>query len=683
MTKNRLLIFLGVVALMFAAYACSSSTKTVVQDKVVTEQIAEAKLISRELLFGNPDISAVKVSPDGKYISYMADVEGVRNVFVGPIDDFTKAKAITNNKGRGVPFYFWAYKENTVLFGKDNNGDENWRIIGINVVNKEMQEYTPEGSRAQILSVSHKIPNEIMIGINDRNPQFHDAYRINLTTGEKTLIFKNDEYVGFNVDDNYKVRFAYEMRPDGGSDVLKVLDDGKTELFFNVPSEDMLTTQIVGFDKEATSMYLLDSRERNTTALFSVNLETGERKLLAEDAKADINNIIVHPVSKVVQIVSVEYERKKWIVLDESVKADHDYLTKVAKGNVWITSRSLDDKTWIIAYEQDNGPVLYYSYDRDAKKATFMASHRKALENVKLSSMHSVVIKSRDGLDLVSYYSLPVGLDNNGKTEKPLPMVLVVHGGPWHRDSWGYNSLHQWLANRGYAVLSVNFRGSTGFGKSFTNAGDKEWGGKMHNDLIDAVDWAVAEGIADPEKIAIFGGSYGGYATLVGVTMTPDKFACGVDIVGPSNLVTFLNSVPVYWKPMIEMFKQRIGDHSTDDGKEFLMSRSPITYVNDIKKPLLIGQGANDPRVVKAESDQIVEAMRKNNIPVTYVLYPNEGHGFMQPENKKSFFAIADVFLGSCLGGEVEEIGDDLEGSTLKVPAGKELVQGLEQGLKN
>lgn len=680
--KNQIKLLMGMLVIAILVFSCASGTKNTVKEESVKEVAKDPNLISRDLIFGNPDISSVKISPDGRYIGYMANLDGVRNVFVGPVEDFTKAEAVTDDKGRGIPFYFWSYRDNLVLFGQDNNGDENWRIIGVDVTSGETKEFTPKGVRAEILKVSPNHPDEIVVGLNDRNPQFHDVYKLNLVTGDKTLLLKNENYVGYNVDDNYVVRFVQQMRPDGGLEVLEVFENGKTGKYMEIPSEDMLTTSLLGFNKNGSSIYLLDSRGRNTTALFSVNLTSGEKTLIAEDPKADIKDVVIHPISKKVQAVRVEYTKNKWLVLDNDIDADYAYLRSLSDGNAWITSRTLDDKSWIVAYEQDNGPVLYYAYDRENKKAEFMASHRKALEKVKLTKMYPVVIKSRDGLDLVSYYSLPLEFDKNGKTEKPVPMVLVVHGGPWYRDSWGYNSLHQWLANRGYAVLSVNYRGSTGFGKNFTNAGDKEWGGKMHDDLIDAVDWAIKEGIADPDKIAIFGGSYGGFATLVGVTMTPDKFACGVDIVGPSNLVTFLESVPPYWKPVVDMFARRIGEFRTDEGKKFLMSRSPITYVNNIKKPLLIGQGANDPRVVKAESDQIVEAMKKKNIPVTYVLYPNEGHGFMQPENRMSFFAIADVFLGECLGGKVEPIGDDLKGSTLQVLAGKEDVAGLKEALK-
>jgi len=337
----------------------------------------------------------------------------------------------------------------------------------------------------------------------------------------------------------------------------------------------------------------------------------------------------------------------------------------------------------MIVYIEDDGPVQYYRYDREEKSAEFLFTERTALEGVSLAKMHPVVIKSRDGLDMVSYYTLPVGSDSDfdGRPDEPLPMVLFVHGGPNARDNWGYEPVHQWLANRGYVVLSVNFRGSTGFGKEFTNAGNREWGGKMHDDLIDAVNWTVQEGIANPDRVAIMGGSYGGYATLWGMTNTPDTFACGVDTVGPSNLVTLFETIPPYWQPEIEDLATRIGDARTEEGRAFLTKRSPLTYTDNIKKPLLIGQGANDPRVKQAESDQIVQAMQDADIPVTYLLYTDEGHGFYRPENRLSFYAVTDAFLAEHLGGRYEPIGDDFEGSSIIVKCGAGEVPGLAEAL--
>ncbi len=439
-----------------------------------------------------------------------------------------------------------------------------------------------------------------------------------------------------------------------------------------------------GREEKGKILYLLDSRGRDTAALFALDMETGTQRLIAEDPRADAGEVMVHPTEKNVQAVAFTYERREWRLIDGSVAPDLAYLRTVADGEITVVSRTLDDRYWIVVYIMDNGPLRYYRYDRQEHAAQFLFTNRRELETVPLARMHPVTLRARDGLSLVSYYTLPLGSDpeGRGRPQRPLPMVLFVHGGPWGRDEWGYNPFHQWLANRGYAVLSVNFRGSTGFGKALINAGNCEWSRKMHDDLIDAVDWAIREGIADPQRVAIMGGSYGGYATLVGMTFTPDTFACGVDIVGPSNLVTLLESIPPYWKPQVELFATRVGDPRTEQGRAFLTQCSPLTYAHRIQRPLLIGQGTNDPRVKEAESGQIVAAMREKGIPVTYVLYPDEGHGFARPKNWLSFNAIAEIFLAQSLGGRYEPIGNDLIGSSLAVPVGAEQVPGLVEALQ-
>ncbi len=394
---------------------------------------------------------------------------------------------------------------------------------------------------------------------------------------------------------------------------------------------------------------------------------------------------MAQPTENTIQAVSFTYERTHWQFFDPKVAEDFKYLQTVADGEVTVVSRTLDDKQWIVAFLMDNGPVRYYHYDRQAKKERFMFTNRKELEEWPLQKMQSLVIPARDGLELVSYLTLPAGRTVKEQYARrpiqPMPLVIDVHGGPWARDSWGLNPECQLWANRGYAVLNVNYRGSTGFGKKFSNAGEKEWGRKMHDDILDAADWAVREKIADPKKIAIMGGSYGGYETLVGVTFTPDRFACGVDIVGPSNLMTLLKTIPPYWGPALQMFKDRVGDPGTEAGRKLLTDRSPLTYVGRIERPLLIGQGAHDPRVKQSEADQIVHAMEEKKIPVTYVLFPDEGHGFHRPENNLAFTAVTEAFFARHLGGRYEAIGTTFEGSTITVPVGADQVPGLASAL--
>jgi dipeptidyl aminopeptidase/acylaminoacyl peptidase len=643
----------------------------------------EVPLIPRTVFFGNPDRVAVQISPDGAHLSWLAPLDGVLNVWVAPRDDLAAAHPITHDTGRGIRFYLWAYTNAHILYTQDTNGDENWRLYAVNLQTQAVKDLTPfTGVQAQLTEVSPKFPEEVVVGLNQRDPQWHDLYRIQIITGEMTLLLQHDRFVGVTVDDDYRVRYAAQMTPDGGS-ALYIPAGGDWQLWDSIPAEDMLTTADVGFDKTNQRIYMRDSRGRNTSALVEIDLDTKAARLLAADPQADAADVVHHPTEKHIQAVSFIYDRQRWQVLDPAIQADLDYLHTVASGEVEIVSRTHDDHFWIVVYLVDDGPVRYYLYDRQSRAARFLFTNRSAMEGQPLVKMHAAVIKARDGLELVVYYSLPAGSDSNGDglPDQPVPMVFTPHGGPWSRDVWGYNPWHQWLANRGYAVLAVNFRASTGLGKAFTNAGDLEWGGKIMHDQLDAVQWAIAQGIADPQRMAVMGGSFGGYSTLAGLTFTPEVFACGVDIVGPSNLITLLESLPPYWKPALEMFTTRVGDHRTEAGRALLTQHSPLTHVDRIRRPLLIGQGANDPRVKQAESDQIVAAMQAKNIPVTYVLYPDEGHGFARPENNLSFCAIAEAFLAKCLGGRSEPIGRDFDGASLIVPAGRHEIPGLAEAL--
>jgi dipeptidyl aminopeptidase/acylaminoacyl peptidase len=643
-------------------------------------------LISRDLLFGNPDRITTRISPDGSKLSFLAPENGVLNVFVGPANSPELARPVTNDTSRGIRSYTWGYTNGHIIYLQDRNGDENWRVYSVNLSSGKTLDLTPfEGVRAEILALSPKHPEVAVIGLNKRDPEYHDLFRLNIETGKLTELLENKDFSSFEVDDEFNVRLASRMDPEGGSDIFRLARNKSPKVFLKVEMEDALSTGFFGFDKTRDIIYLVDSRGRNTAALYALNLSTGERALLAEDPQSDFGGLMTHPTEKNVQAVAFYYDRIHWTVLDLAIAKDLDYLHNVEHGDMMVVSRSLDDKHWIVAFNADNSPSRYYRYDRDVGEAVFLFTDRKKLEGRSLARMVPAVIKSRDGLDLVSYHSLPPGSDEDGDgyPDHPLPLVLYVHGGPWGRDYWGLDPIHQWLANRGYAVLSINFRGSTGFGKSFVNAGNLEWGRKMHDDLIDAVNWSVDKGIADPEKIAIMGGSYGGYAALAGLTFTPKTFACAVDIVGPSNLITLLETIPPYWRPVIEQFTKRVGDFRTEAGRKLLQERSPLNYVEAIERPLLIGQGANDPRVKQNESDQIVKAMQAKNLPVTYVLYADEGHGFARPENRLSFYAIAEAFLAEHLGGSYEPIGQDLSGASLTVPAGVDAVPGLSAALRD
>jgi dipeptidyl aminopeptidase/acylaminoacyl peptidase len=644
---------------------------------------SDVPLIPRKVLFGNPDRAAVQISPNGKHLAWLAPLDGVLNVWVAPRDDLAAARPVTHDTGRGIRIYRWAYTNNHILYLQDKDGDENWRLYAVDLATNGVKDLTPfENTQTQLSEVSYRRPTEVVIGLNKRDPKWHDVYRVNILTGEMVLLLEHDRFMSVSVDNDYRVRYAQECTPGGSIEIHEYVA-GDWRLWDSIPAEDTLTTSLVGFDKANRFIYMKDSRGRDTAALVEIDPATKATRVLAADPLADVCSVMRHPTEGCVQAVASFYDRKRWQTLDATVKPDLDYLRTVADGEMGIPSRTVDDRFWIVLYEMDNGPTRYYLYDRARREARFLFTNCQALEGLPLVKMHSTVIKSRDGLDLITYHSLPVGSDSNGDgiPDKPVPMVFVPHGGPWARDSWGCNAWHQWLANRGYAVLNVNFRASSGFGKSFLNAGDLEWGGKIIEDQTDAVRWAIKVGIADPNRVAILGGSFGGYSVLAGLTLTPKLYTCGIDMAGLSDLITLMESIPPFSQSMLELYAKRIGDHRTEDGRALLKEHSPITYVDRICRPLLIGQGASDVHVTQAQSELIVQAMQAKSIPVTYVLYPDEGHSFVHPANATSFTAIAEAFLAEHLGGRCETLGDDLKGSGLQVLAGADDVPGLTEAL--
>ena len=635
-----------------------------------------APIIPRALLFGNPDRSGPSLSPDGRWLAWLAPVAGVLNVWLAPVGELDKGAPVTFDTHRGIRTYFWTFCPNQLVYMQDQAGDENWHLYRVDVVSLEVLDLTPYPAiNARVEGISSRRAAELLLGMNDRNAQHHDLYRVNVLTGARELVLQNDRFVGFVSDADLNVQIAAYYSPDGSISYRRAVGEEWVP-FLDIPQEDALNTRLLGFDRSGTHLYLGDSRGRDTAALMMMDMATGEMALLAQDERADVDHILTHPQTGTVQAVCFTYDHTRWVLLDKTLEVDVEALSRVDSGDLEVVSRTWNDATWVVAFTEDSGPVSFFLWERDSQKATFLFTNRTALEGLPLARMKAVVVPARDGLSLVTYLTLPVDvpLREDGLPEKPLPLVLNVHGGPWARDLWGFNAEHQWLANRGYAVISVNYRGSTGFGKNFLNKANMEWGGKMHDDLLDVVAWAEKNGVADARRVCVFGGSYGGYATLVGLTFTPDVFACGVDLVGPSNLITLIETFPPYWKPLLQLMKDRVGDPTTEEGRAFLLSRSPLSYVDRIKRPLLIVQGANDPRVKKSESDQIVVAMQTHGIPVTYALYPDEGHGLQRPENKRSFYAVAEAFLATHLGGRCEPVGSDFEGASLQVKAGLEHV---------
>lgn len=643
-------------------------------------------LIPISQFFNDPQYAKPQISPDGKHLAYLSPHQGVLNVWIGSVDNKNSIKPITQNTKRSVFDYYWAYNNEHIIYVDDNEGDENWRIHRVNINDGTISNLaTFNKVQVRIMATSPDFPDEILIGINQRRGDFHDIYRLNIRDGQMSLVYENNTFYHFIMDDHLNVKIGIEQTADGGVQV-STLDKAfvKTDLY-KIEEEDALASKPMSLNKAGDQLYILDSQGRNTAALTLMDLKTKKRSLIAENDKADVYSVLFHRTEKTVLAYTTNYEKPSWVVQDKSVQQDMDYLHQLDEGIINTISSDLDSKVWVVSYMHNNKPMRYYLYDRVKKKAEFLFSAKPELNNLNLSSRQPVMIESRDHLSLVSYLSVPNShAVENGVTQRrvyaksPLPMVLLVHGGPHARDEWGFNEIHQWLSNRGYAVLSVNYRGSSGFGKKFYQASKGEWGQKMHDDLIDAVEWAIANGVTTREKVAIMGGSFGGYATLVGMTKTPDVFACGIDLVGISNLETFMKTIPEYWKPFYPAMTLDIGGSpETEEGRKFLASRSPVHFVQNIKKPLLIGQGANDPRVKQAESEQMVHKMQENHIPVTYVLYPDEGHGFKRFENRLSFYRISEIFLAKSLGGRnetVENIREELKNSSYDIKVGKEYI---------
>lgn len=673
MSKN-LIISIFLIILVFQGVATANLSNSNIGKKV-----QEDDLISREILFGNPDRIAVSISNDGKYISFLAPKDGVLNVWIADITDPINAVAVTTEKSRSIRSYFWAKDNKHIIYAQDKKGDENWRLYSTNIETLEERDLTPtDGVRASVLKLSNKFPSKMLVLLNDRVPEYFDIYQVDILTGESELLYENNsKYSSFIADDNFNIRGGYKMLPSGEGEfyLFKNNDISKPTLFQKIAVEDMLTTAPLHISHDGDKLFMIDSSSRNTSALVEIDLNDFSRRLIHSDPRADIDDYLTDTKTKMIQGASVNYTTTEWTIFDQSIKSDLEYLKTVDSGVVNIVSRTYEDNEWIITFIKSDSPHRYYLYDRSSKEAKFLFTSDSKKESLPFSKMHPVIIKSRDGLDLISYLTVPRWLDDgSGNPSSPVPMVLNVHGGPNARDSWGFNAQAQWLANRGYATLSVNYRGSTGFGKGFINAGDGQWARKMQDDLADAVTWAIDKHITTKDQVAIMGGSYGGYATLVGMSMTPDMYVAGVDIVGPSNLETLLNSIPPYWKPhMAHLVKMLGASPDTQEGRAFLKERSPITYANKIKKPLLVVQGANDPRVKQAESDQIVSAMKKHAVPVVYLLYSDEGHGLVSAENRLSMYAHIETFLANFAKGRVIPHNNDFPNSSIEIKEGKEI----------
>jgi dipeptidyl aminopeptidase/acylaminoacyl peptidase len=612
------------------------------------------ELIPRHVLFGNPERLSPRLSPDGTRLAWIAPHEGVLNVWLAPASsqagvDWAQARVVTDDTDRGIRIFAWAHDGRHLLYLQDTGGDENWRLHDVDTTTMQRRDLTPfDGVQARLIAMERKFPAELLVGLNRDNPELHDVYRLDLVTGELTKEVENPGFIDWVADAQLAVRAAVAPQPDG-SLVLQVRDtpDAQWRTLLTVPADDALTSNVVAFSEDGGALLGVSSVGANTGRLVRIDAATGAEQVLAGDPEADVSDVRIHPDTREPQIVTVQKDRSEYIVLDPSVSADLAAIRALHPGDPMFVSADDAEATWLVGFTNDAGAVPFFAYDRASRTGRFLFEHQPALSRYELAAMEPFSFPARDGLTVHGYLTFPPGADRSG-----LPTVLNVHGGPWVRDTWGFHPEAQWLANRGYLCVQVNYRGSNGYGKAFVNAGDREWGGRMQDDLTDAVAFVTGQGWADPARVAIYGGSYGGYAALAGAAFTPDLYRCAVDIVGPSSLKTLIETIPPYWAPMIAQFHRRVGDPAKD--ADFLWSRSPLSRVSDIRIPLLIAQGANDPRVKQAESEQIVAALEAAGIDHEYLLFPDEGHGFAKPENRLKFYAAAERFLARHLGGRAE-----------------------------
>lgn len=609
-------------------------------------------LIPRQVLFGNPERTNPQLSPDGKYLAYLApDSRDVLQVWLRTVAHADEVQ-LTTESTRGVQWYFWPYDGEHLVYLQDAEGDENYHLFSVHLESKEVRDLTPfRGVSAMLVGREPKVPSQLLVGMNRRDQRLYDVYRIDLQTGAVERDTVNPGNVTWWITDNQlRIRAALAANPDGTRELLardSPDESWKITLRWELGDEG----RPIGLSADGNIIYLISNHGANTERLIALDFMTGEESVLAEDPMYDLWEARFHPVKRTVTAGVFIREKREWHALDSDMTAGLEAAAKIQEGEFDFIGSDLEDTTWLVSYTTPQGVRQYSVFDRADQTGTTLFADRPALAEYTLAPMKPISLQARDGLNLHGYLTLPVGLP-----AKNLSAVLLVHGGPWARDRLEYNPWVQWLANRGYAVLQINFRGSAGYGKKFLNAGNREWGGKMHTDLIDGVHWLIQEGVADPQRIGIMGASYGGYATLVGLTFTPDIFAAGVDLVGPSNLITLAKSHPAYLGPLKSVHAERVGD--PDEDAEFLRSRSPLFFVDRIKAPLLIGQGANDPSVKQSESDQIVAALRQANKSVEYVVYQDEGHDFVRPDNRLHFCAQAEAFLAKHLGGRCEPMKD-------------------------
>lgn len=629
-------------------------------------------LIDRDLIFGNPEIAAPELSPDGKFIAFLKPWRDTRNIYVKAVGEpFSAARLLTNETTRPVAGYFWTRNSKYILYAKDNDGDENFNVYAVDPSAKPaLRGDAPpsrdltglKGVRVILYELPKSNPDIVYIGLNDRDKAWHDLYELKISTGEKTLVRRNTERITeWMFDLKGQLRLATRSDENGDTEILRVDANGFSKAYSCSVFE---TCAPLRFQRGDQRIYIETNKGAELISLALLDPQSGQTEIVESDPmrKVDLGGVMFSDSTD--ELLETWYfgDRIKTYYKNKAFGADVKSVEEHFQDEeIRVISRTSDEQLWLVTAFSDTEPGQTFLFDRKTRVLTPQFKIRENLPRTELAHMKPVTYKSSDGLEIPAYLTLPKGVP-----PKNLPALVIPHGGPWARDQWGYNPLAQFFANRGYAVLMPNFRGSAGYGRKFLDAGNLQWGRKMQDDLTWGVKYMVFEGIADPKRVGILGVSYGGYATLAGVAFTPDLYAAAIDIVGPSNLITLLESIPPYWEAIRKVFYERAGDPDTPEGKALLMEESPLNSADKIKTPLLVAQGANDPRVNHREAEQIVIALRDRGFPVEYLLAPDEGHGFARPINSLALFMESEKFLARHLGGRYQDGGTAEEVARLK-----------------
>ena len=603
----------------------------------------KSNFIPLEVLFGNPEIAQIRLSPDGSKISYLKpDAHNKLQVWVANLDK-TNATQVTQDGKRSIINHLWNHDSTSILYLQDKDGNENWHIYQTNINTQTTTNLTPfDDVKVRIIYYSKHHPDTMIIAMNKDNKEEHDLYSLNLKNKKITFLEKspknNRDWI---VDHNLQVRFARISKSDGSVDLCEKKESQWIPII-HWEFEDEGNSEHLFFSKDNRYLYLLDSTNANTSQLVKFDTLNKAKSVLTFDPKYDIaerNGFIYDSDTYHIQAVKFAKDRGSWHILDTSIKDDFNAIAKVHHGDFSITSKTNDNSKWIIAFDQDTDPVSYYLYNREKKEATFLYTIKPKLLNYNLQPMHPISYTAQDGLLIHGYITYPE------KKKSKMPLIVLVHGGPWCRDSWGYDPEAQWLTNRGYACLQINYRGSSGYGKNFLNAGNKEWGKKMLDDLVDGVQWAVKHCDIDPERVAISGASHGGYTALAAAAFTKDIFKCAIDLFGRSNVLSRFTGIPPYWQSYISIQKKRVGDPDNEQDLALMKSASPYYHPENISIPIFVAHGANDARIKQEESDKIVNILKEKNIPHQYLVFENEGHGFIHQENRFHCYKEIEKFL--------------------------------------